>query len=251
MAGDHIHHNSVDLQTSLEIRINDTDSTTIRRHQAADFLIRNGSSLGSEYEKMIVGSPFRVTGSPKLQAMKLQARRFCTNYNQDEIADASSTSPEKLFLEQRKGREELLHTIIGRVGEDAVIEPPFNFLYGCNISLGDKFYANVNLRIHDSGPVTIGDRVLIAPNVTIVTERHDKEIQSRRNGIVYTMPVSIGDDCWIGVGATILPGVSIGKGTVIGAGSLVTRDIPPFSVAWGVPARVIHDVDDPDAQISA
>lgn len=103
-----------------------------------------------------------------------------------------------------------------------------------------------SLRIHDSGPVTIGNRVLIAPNVTIVTERHDKEIQSRRNGIVYTRPVSIGDDCWIGVGATILPGVSIGKGTVIGAGSLVTRDIPPFTVAWGAPARVIHDVDDPD-----
>lgn len=84
--------------------------------------------------------------------------------------------------------------------------------------------------------------------MTILTERHDKDVQSRRDGIVYTRPVSIGDDCWIGAGATILPGVTIGKGTTIGAGSVVTKSIPPFSVAWGVPARVIHDVDDPDAK---
>jgi len=134
MAGDRIDHNSVGLQTSLEIRINDTDSTTLKRRQVVDFLIRNGGSLGSEYEKMVVGSPFQVTGSPKLQALKLQARRFCTNYNQDEILDTSSMySPEKFFLEQRKRREELLHTIIGRVGEDAVIEPPFNFLRGQSV----------------------------------------------------------------------------------------------------------------------
>lgn len=104
-----------------------------------------------------------------------------------------------------------------------------------------------SLRIHDSGFVTIGNRVLIAPNVTILTESHDKDVQSRRDGVVYARSVTIGDDCWIGSGATILPGVTIGKGTTIGAGSLVTKDIPPFSVAWGVPARVIHGVDDPDA----
>jgi acetyltransferase-like isoleucine patch superfamily enzyme len=107
-----------------------------------------------------------------------------------------------------------------------------------------------SLRILDSGLVTIGNRVLIGPNVTIITERHDKDVQSRRDGIVYAQPVQIGDDCWIGVGTTILPGVTIGRGAVIGACSVVTRDIPPMSVAWGAPARVVHGVPDPDAMES-
>lgn len=92
--------------------------------------------------------------------------------------------------------------------------------------------------------MSFGNRVLIGPNVTIVTELHEKEITSRRNGNVFTKPVTIEDDCWIGVGTTILPGVTIGKGSVIGAGSVVTRDIPPFSVAWGDPARVVKSVKD-------
>jgi acetyltransferase-like isoleucine patch superfamily enzyme len=94
----------------------------------------------------------------------------------------------------------------------------------------------------DSGEVTIGDRVLIGPNVTIVTELHDKDISSR--GDVHAHPVTIEEDCWIGVGTTILPGITIGKGSVIGAGSVVTRSIPPFSVAWGDPARVVEPVKD-------
>lgn len=80
-----------------------------------------------------------------------------------------------------------------------------------------------------------------------MTETHDKAIQPRREGIVYARPVSIGDDCWIGLGATVLPGVTIGNGCTIGAGSLVTKNIPAFSVAYGVPARVVEEVEDPDA----
>jgi acetyltransferase-like isoleucine patch superfamily enzyme len=99
----------------------------------------------------------------------------------------------------------------------------------------------------DSGLVTIGNKVLIGPNVTIVTELHEKEIMSRRSGKVFAKPVTIEDDCWIGVGTTILPGVTIGRGSVIGAGSIVTRDIPSASVAWGNPARVVELVGDANA----
>lgn len=99
----------------------------------------------------------------------------------------------------------------------------------------------------DSGLVTIGNRVLIGPNVTIVTELHEKGIMSRRSGKVFAKPITIEDDCWVGVGTTILPGVTIGRGSVIGAGSIVTRDIPPGTVAWGDPARVVETVGDADA----
>lgn len=92
----------------------------------------------------------------------------------------------------------------------------------------------------------MGDHVLFGPNVTILTETHDKEIQSRRDGKVYTRPVNIGNDCWIGAGVTILPGVSIGNGCTIGAGSLVTKCLPAFSVAYGVPASVVEEVKNPD-----
>lgn len=174
------------------------------------------------------------------------ARQFCTKYNvDDEVLKQDGMALHDLFKALRRERERLLRTIIGSVGEGPVIEPPFNFQYGCNITMGDSVYANVNLRIMDSGKVIIGDRVLIGPNVTIVTELHDKDLTSRNE--VHAHPVTIEEDCWIGVGTTLLPGVTIGKGSVIGAGSIVTRSIPPFSVAWGVPAQVVESIKDPCA----
>ncbi|KAJ9251265.1 hypothetical protein DTO027B5_8192 [Paecilomyces variotii] len=235
-------------QTSSEMDLKDPNNHSQHAlHCPHAARLQKAGPLCREYEKMISGQPFRLLSSPSLQGRKLRARQFCISYNQDDIPNDPKVPPEKVFQGLRNRREKMLRTIIGEVGEQPVIEPPFNFQYGSNIALGDKFYANVNLRIHDSGFVTIGNRVLIAPNVTILTESHDKDVQSRRDGVVYARSVTIGDDCWIGSGATILPGVTIGKGTTIGAGSLVTKDIPPFSVAWGVPARVIHGVDDPDA----
>lgn len=93
-----------------------------------------------------------------------------------------------------------------------------------------------SLRVMDSALVVIGNNVLIGPNVTIVTELHHKDIESRQNGIVYASPVVIEDNCWIAVNTVILPGVTIGKGSVVGAGSVVARDIPPGSIAMGSPA---------------
>lgn len=126
--------------------------------------------------------------------------------------------------------------------DEAYIEPPFIVDYGCNISVGKRFYANFNLTIVDCGIVTIGDRVMFGPNVSIYAATHETEVQSRRDNIEYAKPVVIGDDCWVGGHAVILPGVTIGKGCTIGAGSLVTRDIPDWSVAMGTPARVVRKV---------
>ena len=100
-----------------------------------------------------------------------------------------------------------------------------------------------SLVILDCAMVTIGDRVMFGPFVSIFGATHETEVQSRRDGIEYARPVSIGDDCWVGGNVTIMPGVAIGKGCTIAAGSVVTKDIPDFSVAMGTPARVVKKVD--------
>ncbi|KUL91245.1 hypothetical protein ZTR_01760 [Talaromyces verruculosus] len=234
-----VQHRTIVKASTMVPHILDSDSPTRTKIGIPD---------SEEYDKMIAELPFRVISCPLLQAKKLEARRFCARYNVDDEILKDDTMPlHELFMGLRKERERLLRTVIGSVGQGPVIEPPFNFQYGCNITLGDSFYANVNLRIMDSGLVTIGNKVLIGPNVTIVTELHEKEIMSRRSGKVFAKPVTIEDDCWIGVGTTILPGVTIGRGSVIGAGSIVTRDIPPASVAWGNPARVVELVGDANA----
>lgn len=108
-----------------------------------------------------------------------------------------------------------------------------------------------SLVILDCGMVTIGNRVLFGPFVSIFAATHETGVQSRRDGVEYAKPVAIGDDCWIGGNTTIMPGVTIGKGCTIGAGSIVTKDIPDFSVAIGSPAKVVKKVDPvPDLEIS-
>jgi acetyltransferase-like isoleucine patch superfamily enzyme len=103
-----------------------------------------------------------------------------------------------------------------------------------------------SVTILDCGRVTIGARVMIGPNVSIFASTHETDVQSRREMIEYAMDVAIGNDCWIGGNATILPGVTIGRGCTIGAGSVVTKDIPEFSIAVGFPARVVRRVDEVD-----
>lgn len=105
-----------------------------------------------------------------------------------------------------------------------------------------KLTSDISTVILDCGLVTIGDRVLFGPYVSIFAATHETEVQSRRDGVEFARPVTIGNDCWIGGQTTILPGVAIGNGCTIGAGSVVTKDIPPFSVAVGSPARVIKKV---------
>ena len=126
----------------------------------------------------------------------------------------------------------------------AWIEPPFYCCYGYNITIGEGSYINFNCNFVDDGKITIGKKVMFGPAVTIATVGHPIAPDLRE--YMYTDPVTIGDNCWIGGGVTICPGVTIGENTVIGAGSVVTKDIPANCVAAGNPCKVIREINERD-----
>ena len=132
--------------------------------------------------------------------------------------------------------------LLQKLFDDFLIEQPFNCDYGYNIRIGENFYANVGCTILDVAPVTIGDNVMLAPNVNIYTAGHPLDAEIRNSGLEYAYPVNIGNNVWIGGNVTIVPGVTIGANTVIGAGSVVTKDIPANVVAVGNPCRVVRKI---------
>lgn len=140
----------------------------------------------------------------------------------------------------------LLKELLGETGEKLTVEAPFRCDYGWNIRVGENFYANYNLTILDVGAVTIGDNVQIAPNVSIYTAGHPIHPDSRNSGYEYGIPITIGDNVWIGGNVVILPGVTIGSNSVIGAGSVVAKDIPSWVIAAGNPCRVIRSITEED-----
>lgn len=133
--------------------------------------------------------------------------------------------------------------------QDMMIIPPFYCEYGTHIHLGKGFFANYNCTLVDVGPIVIGDDCLLGPNVSIYTAGHPVHPGTRSTGWEYGKPVTIGDHCWIGGSTVILPGVTIGSGTVVGAGSVVTRDLPENVVAAGNPCRVIRPITQEDARM--
>ena len=140
--------------------------------------------------------------------------------------------------------EQLLRELLARVGAEPWIEPPFFCDYGSNTSIGDRFYANTGCIFLDSAPVTIGDRVLFGPAVQLLAVTHPVEAEPRAQGLEYALPIAIGDDVWVGGGAIVLPGVTIGDRAVVGAGSVVTRDVPTDVVVAGSPARIIRSLEE-------
>lgn len=143
-------------------------------------------------------------------------------------------------------RDKLIREMFGKVGKHVWVEPPVYFSYGTNIHIGDNFYANFNFTIVDDYTVTIGDNVLIAPNVTISVTGHPVHHELRKAGEMFSFPVTIGNNVWIGSNVVINPGITIGDNSVIGAGSVVTKDIPPDVVAVGVPCKVIRSINERD-----
>ena len=176
---------------------------------------------------------------------------FCTD---EEIANEQLKCLDLLYdynqtrpTEQPK-RRELLKVLLAEVGENCYIEPPLHANWGRNTHLGSNVYANFNLTLVDDTDIYIGDSVMIGPNVTIATAGHPVDPELRRKVAQFNIPVRIGNNVWIGAGAVILPGVTIGDDSVIGAGSIVTKDIPAGVVAVGNPCRVLRPISGRDRE---
>ena len=143
-------------------------------------------------------------------------------------------------------QDELLKQILGRTGRFAHVEPPFHCDYGYNIEVGENFFANYNLTVLDVARVRIGANAQIAPNVSIYTAGHPIHPDSRNSGYEYGIDVTIGDNVWLGGNACVMPGVTIGNNVVIGAGSVVTKDIPDNVIAVGNPCWVVREITEAD-----
>ena len=178
----------------------------------------------SEKEKMLAGDLYDAS-APEIQAELAATTEWLARYNA-----ALAMPPEK--------RRKLLIERFGAVGEGSVVRPPFHCDYGYNISLGAGVFLNFNCVILDVVAVTIGDGTQVGPGVQILTADHPRDVATRRAGLELGRPIHIGRNVWIGGGALILPGVRIGDDAIVGAGSVVTREVPRGATAVGNPARV-------------
>ena len=196
----------------------------------------------TEREKMYAGKlydPF----SEGMPEERTRCHVLCTRYNQTTEVDEAE-------------RKRILDELMPDRGEGVYLQGPIHFDFGTNISMGDGSYANFNFTVLDEGKVTIGKSVFIGPNVSLLTAVHPLRWQERnaffneKTGVVtnleYTAPIVIEDNCWIAASVTVIGGVTIGEGCVIGAGSVVTKDIPPNSLAVGNPCRVLRKITEED-----
>lgn len=162
----------------------------------------------------------------------------------EKLYDYNSTRP----LEGEK-RFALLKEMFAEIGEECYIEPPLRSNWGGrHVHFGKKVYANFNLTLVDDTHIYVGDHTMFGPNVTLATAGHPILPELREQGYQYNAPVHIGKNCWLGAGVIVLPGVTIGDNTVIGAGSIVTKDIPSNVVAVGNPCKVLREINDRDKE---
>ena len=187
----------------------------------------------TEQEKMQQGLLYDANYDPQLLALRSRCKDLCFAYNQLRPSLAAQQA-------------ELIRRLLGKTGEHFCITAPFWCDYGSNIEIGENFYTNHNCVILDGAKVTFGDNVFIAPNCTFSTAGHPLDAEQRNQGLEYAYPITVGDNVWFGASVTVLPGVTIGSNTVIGAGSLVNRDIPDGVVAVGNPCRPIRKITEKD-----
>lgn len=184
--------------------------------------------MKTEKEKMLAGELYNAM-DPELAAGRRRARLLVKRLN-DSGDDEG---------ELRRG---LLQELFGGAGANLWIEPPFFCDYGSNITVGDNVFFNFNCVVLDVAPVTIGGGTMFGPAVQIYTATHPIEAHERRKGLEAGQAIRIGEEVWVGGGAIILPGVTIGDRSVIGAGAVVTRDVPPDVFAAGNPCRVVREL---------
>ena len=182
----------------------------------------------SEREKMLADLPYLAI-DPELQRMTQAAQNLLHIFNR--------SHPDE--LEQR---QEIVRKLFGSIGRVFEVKPPFYCDYGCHIYAQENLYINYDCIILDCNKVYFGNNVFLAPRVQIYTAYHPLDPETRRSALEMAAPIVIGDDVWIGGGAIICPGVTIGNNTTIGAGSIVTKDIPANVVAVGNPCRVIKNL---------
>lgn len=196
----------------------------------------------TEEEKIDAGVLF-YPEAPELVAIKSRTHILNVDYNMTHEDEVDK-------------RERILHEIVGTLGKGVVLQGPIAFHYGKHTTIGDGVFANFNFTVQDDGEVVIGDGCYFGPNVTIVTpvhpliaseRKHMRTASGEERLLCYAKPVRIGRDCWFGAAVTVCPGVTIGDGCVIGAGAVVTRDIPANSFAAGVPCRVIRPITEADS----
>ena len=184
----------------------------------------------TEMEKARAGLEF-IRGDAQLREIRERAEGLCFRLNH--------TSPEK-----EAERRELLQQLIPNQGENCFIKPPFLCDYGEFIILGNNFFANYGCKLVDGGTIRFGDDVLVGPGCTFVTVNHAVAPERLLTGVMQCKPITVGHNVWFGAEVTVCPGVTIGDNCVIGAGSVVTKDIPPNTVAVGNPCKVVRSVDE-------
>lgn len=184
----------------------------------------------TEKDKMLAGELYDANYNEDLIKERTKAKDLCYEYN-------------NLKPSESEKRSELIRKLLGSTGESFLIEQPFLCDYGYNIKIGENFYSNHNLIILDANTVEFGDNVFIAPNCGFYTAGHPIDASTRNKGLEYAKKIKVGNDVWIGGNVVVLPGVTIGDNCVIGAGSVVNKDIPANSIAVGNPCKVIKTIE--------
>ncbi len=203
------------------------------RYNSACFVSDGLPMMKTEREKMLAGMPHNALEAG-LAAERDRAKELLHDYN-------ICTRPGDMAA-----REAIIRRLFGKAGKDVFITQPFYCDYGTYIEVGDGFYTNFNCTMLDAGGITIGNGVLLAPNVGLYTVGHPLDADLRAQAYEDAKPIVIGDNVWIGAQSIILGGVTIGSNTVVAAGSLVCKDLPANVLAMGAPCRAVREITDED-----
>lgn len=189
--------------------------------------------MSTEKEKAQRGELYDANYDAELLAERDICKDMCYEYNQ-------------LRPSRKAEQQQLIRKLFGKTGQNFLIEQPFYCDYGYNIEIGENFYANVNCVMLDGAKIQFRDNVFIAPHCGFYTAGHPLDVTQRNQGLEYAYPIRVGNNVWIGANVCVLPGVSIGNNCVIGAGSVVNKDIPDNSLAVGNPCKVIRTLTEED-----